>query len=172
MGIFRTTKNVAGRIVDVRVDKWVSWEYLTETADRFRLLLVDVVVPKKATYSETFSEALERLEINEEDIEQRKQEFTRLFYFFLIMSVGIIIYGLIMAFRGGMVASLISFCLSLYTLSQAFRFHFWLFQVKHRKLGCTLKEWFNSEIISEPGKELVPKSESHMKRKSKRKVKE
>lgn len=146
MGFFSTTKKVAGRIIDIRVDRWISLDYIKETSDRYKILLLDAVVPKKATYSETFEEAMIRLQLTEEDITQRKKEFTQLLYSFIAISVAIILYALYMAIAGKMVASLIAFCLSLYTLSQAFRFHFWLFQLKNRKLGCTLKEWINSQI--------------------------
>lgn len=157
MGVFKTSKKVAGRIVDVRVDKWMSWDYLSETAGHFKVLLLDIVIPKKATYSETFEEAMARLELTEEDIQARKQEFTKLCYFFLFLALSIIIYALVMAFKGSLVPSIIAFCLSLYALTQAFRFHFWLFQIKHRKLGCTLKEWMNSEISHKPTKDIAVK---------------
>jgi len=36
--------------------------------------------------------------------------------------------------------------LTLYVLTQAFRYHFWLFQLRNRKLGCTLSEWWNARV--------------------------
>lgn len=174
MGLFTKSKKVAGKIVDVRVDKWVSWDYLSETTNRFKSVLVDIAVPKKATYSETFEEALVRLNLTPEDIAQRKIEFTRLLFFFVGLSLIVILYGLYMAFTGGLVSSLIAFCLSLYCLTQAFRFHFWLFQIKHRKLGCTWQEWFNSSVHSSESsssQELITKETSHTPAKSKEKAK-
>ena len=82
MGIFRSTKRAAGRIIDVRVDRWMGWDYLRETADRFKILLLGIVVPQKASYAETFEEAMLRLDLTDQDILKRKEEFTRLFYFF------------------------------------------------------------------------------------------
>ncbi len=151
------SRKVLSRIFDVRVDRWMSWDYLSETADRYKVLLVDMVIPKKATYSETFDEALERMQLTQEDINQRKQEFTRLFYFFLALSLLVVCYALYMAFRGYMVPALISFCLAFYAFTQAFRFNFWLFQIKHRKLGCTIKEWMNSTVNHTPKKEVIVK---------------
>lgn len=150
MGLFRKTKNLAGKIVDVRVDKWLSVDYLKETTGHIKAILDDVFIPKRARYSETFDEAVRRLSLTNEDLQKQKTDFTRLFYFFVILSFAIISYGLYLAVKGSFVAALIAFCLSFYSFSQAFRFHFWLFQLKHRKLGCTLKEWFNSSIQSEP----------------------
>ncbi|MCS5711141.1 type IVB secretion system protein IcmV [Candidatus Berkiella aquae] len=157
MGIFKSSKKAAGHIVDVRVDKWVSWDYLSESADNFKVILLDSIIPKKATYSETFEEALERLELTEADIAKRQKEFTQLFYFFLVLSLVIISYGLYLAFTGSMITALIAFCLSIYSLAQSFRFHFWLFQLKNRKLGCTIKEWMNAAVTTKHEKNLAVK---------------
>ncbi len=159
MGMF---KKVGGRIVDVRVDKWMSWDYLSETADHFKALFVDIVVPKKANTVETFEEALQRLDLTEEDLIERQKEFTRLCYFFLALALVVVAYALYMAFAGGMMASLISFCLALYALTQAFRFHFWLFQIKNRKLGCSIKEWMNSEVMQSSSSSLTVKSDKNI----------
>jgi len=35
--------------------------------------------------------------------------------------------------------------------SQAFRYHFWYFQIQQRKLGCTLEDWKQSWVKSNPG---------------------
>lgn len=174
MGIFKSTRGIASRIIDIRVDKWLSLDYLTETTNRYKILLKDSVVPQKATYSETFEEAMERMNLTEIDLVQRKKEFTQLFYAFLGLSVGIILYALYMAFKGSMISSLISFCLCLYTLAQAFRFHFWLFQLENRKLGCTFKEYLNSKVIAEPPTHslVVKETSSAVKHSHKRKGKE
>jgi intracellular multiplication protein IcmV len=67
-------------------------------------------------------------------------------------------YALYTAFKGSMTTSLISFCLALYALTQAFRFHFWLFQLRNRKLGCSIKEWMNSEVHHRPTQDLAVKN--------------
>lgn len=162
MGVFRSTKKVASKIVDVRVDKWLSVDYLKETSGHFKSLLVDVVVPKKARYSETFDEAVQRLNLSDSDLQARMHEFTKLFYFFIILSVTVIAYGLYLAYVGSFVPALIAMCLSLYSFTQAFRFHFWLFQLKNRKLGCTLREWFNSSAVSIHQTNIIKKEEDNL----------
>lgn len=163
MGIFRSTKKLSTKIVDVRVDKWLSVDYLKETTNHFKVILIDIFVPKKPKFSESFEEALQRLELSEKDLQQRKEEFTRLFLFFTILSLSVISYGIYLAYKGSFGASLIAFCLSLYALTQAFRFHFWLFQLKNRKLGCTIKEWFNSSAHTTTRGSIVPSSDDKKK---------
>ena len=101
---------------------------------------------------------MQRLELTEADIVDRQREFTRLCYFFIALALLIVIYALYMAFQRNMTTSLISFCLAMYALTQAFRFHFWLFQLRNRKLGCTVKEWMNSEIHHVGTHDLAVKS--------------
>ena len=146
MGLWKSTKNLASKVFDVRVDKWMSIPYLKEVTGRTGSLVKSLVVPKKATRKETFEQALERLNITEADLIQRQKEFTRLVYVFLSIAAVIISYAIYMIIKGYAIVGLIALCLSLYTLSQAFHFHFWLFQMKNRKLGCTLTEWFYSKI--------------------------
>lgn len=150
MGLFRSSKKVASKVVDVRVDRWMSWDYLADTTDRIKSMVVSIAVPQKSTYAETFEEAMQRLGLTEEDLAHRKKEYTQLFYFFLVLFGTVVLYALYMGFNGHLIASLISFCLSLYCLTQAFRFHFWLFQIKNRKLGCSIKEWINSKAYDAP----------------------
>lgn len=144
MKLFRKTKKFTGKIIDYRVDKWLSLDYLKETTNHLRSMVSHVIVPSRPRYSETFDEALQRLDLIEADLIKRQKEFTRLVYFFVLLSIIIVVYGLVLAYSGAFLCALIAFCLSVFSLSQAFRFHFWLFQIKNRKLGATLKEWFNS----------------------------
>lgn len=157
MGLWKSTKNIASKVFDVRVDKWMSLNYVKDVSNDTRSILKNLVIPQKATRTETFEEALVRLHLSENDIQQRKKEFTRLVYLFLTLSLIIIGYAIYMIIKGYPLVGLISFCLASYTLSQAFHFHFWLFQMKNRKLGCTIKEWFNSKIDNPIKPSSLPK---------------
>lgn len=171
MGIFKSTKKAAGKIIDVRVDKWISWDYLKETTGHFKAILFDIAIPKKATHLESFEEAMSRLGLSEKDLEARKNEFTKLFYFFLVLSLGVFAYALYLSLKGTLVSSLITFCLAFYALTQAFQFHFWLFQIKNRKLGCSVKEWFNSKAYHDvvAPKQTLPEKERPQEKKTEEK---
>jgi intracellular multiplication protein IcmV len=149
MGIFRKTKGIAGSIIDIRVDRWMSLDYISETTSRFKGIIKDTFTPQKASRSETFEQALKRLELTEDDINDRKREFKRLVATFLAISLAVICYGFYLALTGNVFSAFVTLALSLFSLSQAFKYHFWLFQIKHRKLGCTLKEWFNDKVFED-----------------------
>jgi intracellular multiplication protein IcmV len=146
MGLFRTTKGLAGRLIDVRVDKWLGYEQIKDTTVRMRSILTTVMVPARPRFSETFEEAMIRLNLTEADLQKRQHEFTRLLIFFVGLATVVLGYALYLAFAGSFLPSLITFGLAFYCLTQAFRFHFWLFQIKNKKLGCTFKEWFHSQL--------------------------
>ncbi|MAZ44742.1 MAG: hypothetical protein CMF48_06175 [Legionellales bacterium] len=145
-GTVRGTGRVLGRIFDYRVDKWIGYEYLKGTFQKTYDIGKDVFTPEQATHQETFKEAINRLQLTEADIQKRVKEFWMLLIFYLLLAFAILAYAMYMAFQGAVLATIMSFSLSFYCASQCFRYHFWLFQIKHRKLGCTLKEWFNSSI--------------------------
>jgi intracellular multiplication protein IcmV len=161
MGLFSGFKKVGGKIVDVRVDKWMSANTIKDSFEKTTSLISDMVIPAKPQRKETFREALARLNITEADLEQRKKEFFRLVVIYTLIGLSIVIYGIYMAVNQHFAAGLISICLSLFSFGQAFRFHFWLFQVQHRKLGCSVNEWLNSKVSGEEIKEPVPPAPRH-----------
>lgn len=150
MGFFRGLGKVAGALVDVRVDRWVSFSYVRKSFSGIKDATSGLFTIKQATKPETFEEALLRLKLTETDIAERQKEFLRLALLFSVLSFGLLLYALYWAMHLAISATLISFCLCAFCLSQGFRFHFWHFQVKHRKLGCTVEEWFNSRITEPP----------------------
>ena len=152
MGLWNGAKSVVTRGLSIRVDKWMSLDYIQETFSRTRLILAGMMTPKKAERDETFEQAMDRLGLTEEDIEQRTREFTKLTLSFSIIGLLVLSYGAFMLFKGHPWITLITVFLSVYAFSQAFHFHFWLFQVKNRKLGCSVSEWFNSEIRARDNK--------------------
>jgi intracellular multiplication protein IcmV len=70
-----------------------------------------------------------------------KGQFFKLAIFYVAMAAFLFIYmGLMLAKRhygiALMVTGLMSIC-----LAQAFKYHFWYFQIRQQKLGCTVSQW-------------------------------
>lgn len=95
---------------------------------------------------ETFEEAVTRLRLSEEDIAQRARLFLQQTLFYFAVGLGVIAYGVSLAFEHAIIGMLMSFLVSAMAFANAFRSHFWYFQTKQRKLGCTLQEWLNGSI--------------------------
>lgn len=96
----------------------------------------------KNVAKETFEEAQERLQLTEEVLAQRKKNlwFTAMFY--AGIGVVIFIYTLYLLFSGVLLGSFIGLVLTAMALGLSFRDHFWYTQIKQRRLGLSVKEWF------------------------------
>ncbi|MFN7097984.1 MAG: type IV secretion protein IcmV, partial [Gammaproteobacteria bacterium] len=61
-------------------------------------------------------------------------------------AVLILLYTLYLLWQGSFGSASLAFVVMLISIATACRYHFWYFQVKNRKLGCTIKEWLNEKV--------------------------
>jgi intracellular multiplication protein IcmV len=117
--------------------------FSTYLANGFRKMFV----PQHREAEESFEEAVGRLNLSEKDLKDKQTALHRLSR--LMCGVALIIFGYAMyqLYYGGYRATIYSLAIMLIALALAFRYHFWYFQIKERKLGCTLKEWFKKGLM-------------------------
>ncbi len=96
--------------------------------------------------SETFDEAVARLRLTESDLVDRRKMFLIQTLLYLVSGVCVIIYAIWLAFHAYWTGMFVAFLVALMAFSYAFRSHFWLFQLKQRKLGCTFQEYLRSSF--------------------------
>ena len=96
--------------------------------------------------TEDFESGLQRLNITEEQRLNVQNGYYRNFLIFFILGSLFAIYSIYRFYNAQWVAGLISLALTIgiYVLSLAM--HFWYFQIKNKKLGCSFKEWFANKI--------------------------
>lgn len=100
--------------------------------------------------TETFEEAIKRLGLTDGTLHQTEQNYLAFAWFFFIISIVTFVFSFILLFYHQTVAGwLICVPAAGLFLVQAFRYHFWYFQIKHRKLGCTFKEWREGKVEGE-----------------------
>jgi intracellular multiplication protein IcmV len=147
MGFFRTTGKVMGLMFNFRADKWIGYKNLKNTTSSLFNTGKEVFLMQNANIRESFTDSIQRLHITEEDLLKKQKEcyWFMLFYFLLTIMVGL--YGMYLAFNGQLLSFITSVAITCLCLSNYFRYSFWLFQMKHKKLGCSFKEWLNGEII-------------------------
>lgn len=146
MGIIRSTLKL---VLDVP-----SWMGLNRIKRQSRFLvqwIKPIFTPRKKslTAAPTFEEAMTRFNLTEKDLEpiMHRYIYFTLFYLFLgLLSIGYTIY---LFFHKSLIAGFTTILISIIIFLKAFSSHFWYFEIKHRKLGCSLKEWFNSRIQEE-----------------------
>lgn len=145
MGVLKWGGKVVTNVINIRVDHWVGAGYLKKSIGQTCNLAKSLFTAEKPEHQETFEESLVRLNISAADLKIRETQLVRLFAIHLLIALVIFSYSIYLFYSANWAGGCMSLCLALYPLALAFRFHFWLFQIKQRKLGCTIKEWWNNK---------------------------
>ncbi|GAB4393258.1 MAG: type IVB secretion system protein IcmV [Gammaproteobacteria bacterium] len=132
----------------VNVKAWMGWNNLKSTTADLKGLCKEVLtVHKPKTGGETFEQAIQRLGLTEKDIQRRMQEFKYLAMLQAVLFVGVFLYSFYILFYADHIHGFfVGIALSLAIAALFFRFHFWYFQLKQRRLGCTFKDWLHGWI--------------------------
>lgn len=97
--------------------------------------------------TESFETAQKELKLSDEDLLVRQKALYRLSLLMSTLAFAILIYSGYHLFFGTFRAALISLIVMMIALALAFRYHFWYYQIKHRKLGCSLDEWLKKGFL-------------------------
>ncbi|MFT4058573.1 MAG: type IVB secretion system protein IcmV [Legionella sp.] len=136
-----------GSILNVRA--WFDWERVRA----FTLYLVNgfkrLFVPQKNFKAQSFKEASTKLNLNDENLHIKQNALLRLSIIMLIAAFIIFSYAGYQLMYGSFKAMIVSLIVTLIALTLAFRYHFWYYQIKQRKLGCSFNEWFRQGLLGE-----------------------
>lgn len=139
------TGKIFKRVLDVR--GWSDWDR-TKTGTSW---IVDTIkklfVPQQHTVDESFDEAKQRLRLTESDIENKKKALLGLSILMAIFAVGLFIYALYLIINLHIAAFFLTIVIMGVALTLAFRYNFWYYQFKVRKLGCSISEWFHNGLM-------------------------
>jgi intracellular multiplication protein IcmV len=143
MGFFSGAKNLGSYVFNFRVTKWLDYDFLKRSTNKIMSIARSAFSPEQAERTETFEQAMERLNLTENELQQRLTEFSRLLVIYIFIAIAIFTYSVWIVFtHKNIMGFFMGFCITIFALSHAFRYHFWIYQIKHRKLGCSLREWF------------------------------
>lgn len=142
MRIIQGTKRILKPLVNFPV--WMGYRTLVDNGKSVLQGTKDMFTPLEAKRTETFEQAMERLNLTEEDLDARQRTFFVLALLWLFAAVGVLIYAFFLFAQGGFRGALLALALAFLGVILAFRNHFWYFQVKHRVLGTNFKTWFTS----------------------------
>ena len=104
-------------------------------------------IPNSKKQVESFDAAMTRLGLSEEDIVVRQRGLLRLSIMMVFAAIAVFLYLLYNLAHRYYVAVALSTIVMLLALTLAFRYHFWYFQMKQRRLGCSLREWFGQGLM-------------------------
>lgn len=130
----------------VNVPLWIDWSRCKSITLYLALGIKKLFVPQVATASETFAQAQKRLNLSDKDILARQKGLLRLAILTVCVAVLLLVYAVYQAVFGSILGLVISITVTLIAVVLTFRYHFWYFQFKERKLGCTVKEWYSQSF--------------------------
>lgn len=128
------------------IQTWVSWDAIKTNSGYVKENTRSLFVIQKPEHTETFEEAMKRLNLTEADIEVRKSAFLRLAIIIGACGIFALLYTLYLLWHASFASAALAFVVTLLCAATAARYHFWYFQVKNHKLGCTIKEWLNEKV--------------------------
>lgn len=143
--ITRGVKKVVKPMVNFRV--WMSWGEVRRSSGNVTSLFKSVFIPNKKPAEESFDDAATRLGIDQGQLQARLKEFQNLSFVFAIATMALFAYFAYLFFEGHLRGAAVCFGVTLISLSMFVRFHLWTYQVRQRKLGCSLREWFWSGLM-------------------------
>lgn len=137
------------RIINIR--RWFDWDRTKSFTIALKNAIKFLFVPQEVstTSIESFDTAVNKLNLTDEELLVKQNSLYRLSLLMLSIAVLIFIYSLYQLFYGSFKAFGVSLVVTSIGLTLAFRYHFWYFQVKHKKLGCTFNEWYRQGLLGE-----------------------
>lgn len=141
----------------VNVPYWFDWARTKSSTAFLKSIMLRLFSIEKANavndedanpaLTESFDTAQKELNLSNADLLLREKALFRLSILMLTMASAIFIYSGYHFFEGNFRAGIISIIVMMIALSLAFRYHFWYYQIKHRKLGCSFDEWLKKGLL-------------------------
>ena len=111
----------------------------------------------KTEQRESFEQAMRRMHLSEADLSARHKQFMQQFFIFLLGSLGLLLYSIYLFAELALIPATIVLLMAMIFVIYAFRAHFWAFQIKHKKLGCSWQEWWENKTTEEKEKQELTK---------------
>ncbi|HLB43613.1 MAG TPA: type IVB secretion system protein IcmV [Gammaproteobacteria bacterium] len=129
---------------------WFGYDVLKENSKTIVDLMIDLFTLPTVVREETFEEAVQRLQLSEADLKLTARNYYLYALFFVVLGTIVLFYSFYLVVSHRLfLAWLLGFSIAALFYANAFRYHFWFFQIKHCKLGCTFAEWRSGKPLRE-----------------------
>lgn len=110
-----------------------------------QLFIPDKKNPKNAR--KNFKNAVSEMRLSKTELNSQQKSLYRLALLMCFLALLLGSYGFYHLFAGAYRAFFVSIVLTALALVLAFRYHYWYFQIKEQKLGCSFKEWYQKGLL-------------------------
>lgn len=122
--------------------KWIGFDLLAGTTKTVLYSAKTLFGSRNSKVPhETFENAVQRMQLSENDLKKRMRSAKQLITVFILFSITLFLYSIYHFSKTHIADGFICLILTLLTLAYASREHFYLFQMQRKKLGCSYKEW-------------------------------
>lgn len=130
---------------------WIDFNTLSTQNRTIWTVLRGLFTTPRPVREETFEQAMERLKISESDVKQIAKTYRWYAITFSFLGLVVLIYAFYLLFHNATIAGfLLGLAAAALFFSQAFKFDFWSFQMRKRKLGLTYAQW-KKNLIGKKG---------------------
>jgi intracellular multiplication protein IcmV len=149
----RKTSRIVGLFKSIfNVRSWLDYDRIKAFTLYLWNGIKKMVIPQKVEVTEqdasqSFRTMVASMNLSEQDLASRAKGLYRLSLLMCFVSLLIFGYAIYQIVSGHWKATIVSLVVTLIGLVLAFRYHFWYFQIKERKLGCTFQEWYKRGLL-------------------------
>jgi len=134
-------KKILGRMLKVK--EWADWERSKSNLEYLKDLFQKLFVIQKVDPEvNNFNAVVKRYKLDEQKIDQQQVIFKYLSMLFFVVACAIIGISFYQFYQGHLMVGCVTLCVSLIASVLSFRFHFYLTLVRHKRLDCTIRDWF------------------------------
>ncbi len=145
MGFWKGVKKAGGFVFNFKVSQWLDYETIKGGLAYFVSLARSIYSRKPGTgFDETYEMAKERLNLTDAEIELQAKNYLLISWVYLIASLGLLGYTAYLLYHRHFLSGSLTACITLYAITFCIRNHFWHYQLKQKRLGCSLVEWFSA----------------------------
>ncbi len=133
------------------VRAWSDWDRSESIATYFLTILRRLFVPQQEKKADikSFDDVVKGLQLTDDELRSRAKNLKQLCLFMIGIGACFYCYGMYQLLYGGALGVILSCVLMFISFAMAFRYHFWYFQIEHRKLGCKISEWFKESFMGD-----------------------
>ena len=139
-------KQIFTSMFNLNFKDWLGFNQIKQSTLQTKDMLVKTFTVQQSNQKKNFASVMQDLKLTEQDLVNKKRELQKLTNLYLGISVCIFIYSLVIAYQGFFLHFLAGLSLTILTLSNCFKYNYLRFQIQHKKLGVSLKEWFTGEF--------------------------
>lgn len=106
-----------------------------------------IFILRKHVVEQSFDEVLKQNGLSEEQLQKKQKALLRLSILMGVLAAIFFFYSIYLIVQGSWHAMFLGVVVMMLATVFAFRYHFWYFQIKERKLGCSFSEWFKRGLM-------------------------